>query len=155
MRFWQWGGAPPDAVHPSAARQDGQTGYNTELKSQLEAVLAGEFPEGLAQSYFLGNWCVEGHTDLHGAVVHGGDFLTLDNGQGSTSTGEFMGPFLWLHQRGIPQAVHSRAIAARLTGRTYWARCNPHLWTCRSICRGDGLHRLEAVPFSSKVTGCN
>ena len=125
VRFWQWGGAPPDVVLPAAAVKNDQAGYSTELKRQVEASFASQFPPGLAQSYFLGNWCAQGHTDLHGTIADGGDFLTLDNGQGSTSTGELHGPFLlvapsWDSVSGALTPDHSQI---DWSNGTYWARC--------------------------------
>src|SRR5580704_19223140 len=56
----------PDALHPAAVAENGEAGYSVDLKHKIEAALAGEFQAGLAQSYFLGDWCAEGRTDLHG-----------------------------------------------------------------------------------------
>ena len=126
VRFWQWGGAPPDAVlHPSSVDVDGEPVYNADLKQKIEAVLAGEFPDGLAQSYFLGDWCAEGRTDLHGTIADGGDFLTLNNGQGSTSIGEPHGPFLlfapmWDSVSGSLTPDRSQI---DWSNGTYWTRC--------------------------------
>src|SRR5580658_3078738 len=94
VRFWQWGGAPPDAVlHPSSKGMDDQPVYDAGLKQKIEGALAAAFPPALAQSYFLGNWCADGQADIHGTIADAGDTLTLSNQQGSTSTGEQHGPF--------------------------------------------------------------
>ena len=128
VRFWQWGGAPPDALYPAAADKNSQVNYSVALKRNIDAALAGEFPASLEHSYFLGDWCAEGLLDRHGIIADGGDFLTVDNGQGSrssTSTGELHGPFLlvapaWDDVSGALTPDHSQI---DWTNGTYWARC--------------------------------
>ena len=125
VRFWQWGGTPPDALHPAAVAENGEAGYSVDLKHKIEAALAGEFQAGLAQSYFLGDWCAEGRTDLHGTISDGGDFLTLNNGLGSTSTGELHGPFLLvaLVWDSVSGALTPDRSQIDWSNGTYWARC--------------------------------
>lgn len=118
VRFWQWGGAPPDAVKPAG-------GYSVELKNNIEAELAGMFPAGLAESSFLGDWCGQGREDLRATIADGGDALVLNNGQGSTSTGDLHGPFLldapaW---GGVGGALSPDRSQIDWTNGTYWTRC--------------------------------
>lgn len=124
VRFWQWGGAPPNAERPVPAGKDGEVPYSVDLKHKIEAALAGEFPAGLAQSHFLGDWCVEGRTDLHGAIADGGDVLALRNEQGATSTGELRGPFLLLAPLwNTAGALTPDRSQIDWSNGTYWARC--------------------------------
>jgi poly(beta-D-mannuronate) lyase len=124
VRFWQWGGAPPDAMSPAQAGKDGEAPTSVDLRHKIEAALAGEFPSGIAQSYFLGDWCVEGSADLHGTIADGGDFLTLRNEQGAASTGEVRGPFLLLAPlwNAAGSLTPNRSQIDWSNG-TYWARC--------------------------------
>jgi hypothetical protein len=124
VRFWQWGGAPPNAERPTPGGKDGEVSYSVDLKNKIEAALAGEFPAGLAQSNFLGDWCVEGRTDLHGTIADGGDFLALRNEQGVASTGELRGPFLLLAPLwNAAGALTPDRSQIDWSNRTYWTRC--------------------------------
>ena len=124
VRFWQWGGAPPNAERPTPGGKDGEVSYSVDLKNKIEAALAGEFPAGLAQSNFLGDWCVEGRTDLHGTIADGGDFLALRNEQGAASTGELRGPFLLLAPLwNAAGALTPDRSQIDWSNRTYWTRC--------------------------------
>lgn len=125
VRFWQWGGAPPDATYPIASGNVRETGYSVAVKRKIEALLAAEFPPGLAQSYFLGDWCVEGRTDLHGTINDSGDSLSLDNGQGSTSTGELRSPFLLVAPawNSVSGALTPDRHQIDWSNGTYWVRC--------------------------------
>jgi hypothetical protein len=124
VRFWQWGGAPP-GYDPSAPHsKELEVSYSVDLKNKIEANLAGEFPPGLAQSNFLGDWCVEGSADLHGSIADGGDFLALRNEHEAASSGEQRGPFfvlapLW-NVAGALTPDHSQI---DWSNGTYWARC--------------------------------
>ena len=123
--FWQWGGAPPDATYPVAPSHDREAGYSVALKRKVEALLAAEFPPGLEQSYFLGDWCAEGRTDLHGTITNAGDSLALNNGQGSTSTGELRSPFLLVAPawNSVSGALTPDRKQIDWSNGTYWIRC--------------------------------
>jgi len=125
VRFWQWGGAPPDGKYPAAAGKDRETGDSAGSKRKIEALLAAEFPPGLAQSYFLGNWCAQGRTDLHGTITNAGDSLVLNNGQGSTSTGELRTPFLVVAPawNSVSGALTPDRSQIDWSNGTYWIRC--------------------------------
>ncbi|HUB53444.1 MAG TPA: alginate lyase family protein [Terracidiphilus sp.] len=126
LRFWQWGGAPPDAVlHPSATGAVDRPVYDADLKQKVEFMLASEFPQALAQSYFLGEWCADDLPNLHGAIADGGDYLTLNNGQGSTSTGELHGPFFLVAPawNSVSGALTPDRSQIDWSNGTYWTRC--------------------------------
>jgi len=128
VRFWQWGGAPPDGRYPAAASKDGKPGDTVApeaKKRKIEAMLAAEFPPGLARSYFLGNWCAQGRTDLHGTITNAGDSLVLNNGQGSTSTGELRSPFLLVAPawNSVSGALTPDRSQIDWSNGTYWIRC--------------------------------
>src|ERR1700677_3273436 len=94
VRFWQWGGAPPNAVQPEVAKKDGEAAMSAATRAKIEAALAAEFPAGHVHSFFLGEWCGEGKTELRATISDGGDFFVLNNGQGSLSGGEARGPYI-------------------------------------------------------------
>ena len=124
VSFWQWGGAPPDATYPTASK-NGNSSDGVAVSRKIEAMLAAEFPPSLTQSYFLGNWCAQGRTDLHGTVTSAGDSLVLNNGQGSTSTGELRTPFLLVAPawNSVGGALTPDRSQIDWSNGTYWTRC--------------------------------
>jgi poly(beta-D-mannuronate) lyase len=125
LRFWQWGGAPPNAAQPTSGEKSGEATFNLEIKNKIEAVLASEFPAGHAQSFFLGDWCGEGKIELHATISDAGDLFVLNNGQGSLSGGEARGPFVmaaleWGSVLGVLSPDRSQI---DWTNESYWARC--------------------------------
>jgi hypothetical protein len=129
VRFWQWGGAPPNAVEPGADEKSGKAAFkldiNQDIRNKIEAALASEFPAGHMQSFFLGEWCGEGKTELRATITDGGDFFVLNNGQGSLSSGEAKGPDVmaaseWGPVLGVLTPDRSQI---DWTNGTYWARC--------------------------------
>jgi poly(beta-D-mannuronate) lyase len=124
VRFWQWGGAPPNAASPVKSVANDEPNSSIDQKHKIEAALAGDFPAQLAQSYFLGEWCADGRADLQGTITDGGDTLALNNGQGSTSTGEPKGPFLLLAPGWqVAGAMTPDRSQIDWTNGTYWIRC--------------------------------
>jgi poly(beta-D-mannuronate) lyase len=122
VRFWQWGGAPPNAVEPSPAEKIA----SKEITDQIEAVLASEFPAGHRQSLFLGEWCGQGKPELRATIADGGDYFVLNNGQGSLSSGETRGPYVmsalkWGPVLGVLSTDRSQI---DWSNGTYWARCS-------------------------------
>jgi len=122
--FWQWGGAPPDAARIAPSGKEGELPYNLDLKRKIEASLAADFPAGIGQSSFLGDWCVESRPELRGTIADGGDFLILRNELGATSTGELRGPILLLASLwNAAGALTPDRSQIDWTNGTYWARC--------------------------------
>jgi Alginate lyase len=125
VRFWQWGGAPPNAVQAGAGEKSGEFAYLKNIKNKIEAVLAAEFPAGHADSFFLGEWCGEGKPELRATIVDGGDFFVLNNGQGALSSGEAKGPLVmsalgWGPVLGVVSPDRSQI---DWSNDTYWTRC--------------------------------
>jgi len=125
VRFWQWGGSPPNAVQPTVAGKDGQAASSLDIKQKIEAALASEFPEGHVHSFFLGEWCVEGKTDLRGSITDGGDFFVLKNEQSSLSSGEARGPYVIAALQWGPALAILSPDRSQIdwSNGTYWARC--------------------------------
>jgi hypothetical protein len=126
VRFWQWGGAPPNAMQPANAAKNGEAAFNLENKGMIEFLLASEFPAGHAHSFFLGEWCGEGKTELHATITDGGDFFVLNNGQGSLSSGEARGPYVMsaLEWGPVLGALSPDRSQIDWSNGTYWARCS-------------------------------
>lgn len=121
VRFWQWGGAPPNVTRKAMGVQ---VPHNEELKHKIEASLAATFPAGLARSYFLGNWCAEGLADVHGTVTNGGDVLVLRNQQNVASAGLQRGPLLLIATAwNAAGALTPDLNQIDWTNGTYWVRC--------------------------------
>jgi len=154
VRFWQWGGAPPNAERPTPGGKDGEVSYSVDLKNKIEAALAGEFPAGLAQSNFLGDWCVEGRTDLHGTIADGGDFLALRNEQGAASTGELRGPFLLLAPLwNAAGALTPDRSQIDWSNRTYWTRCPSTPLRQPVNLNGTWIAQVGSCSFDSRGIG--
>ena len=125
VRFWQWGGAPPNAAQPTSGEKSGEATFNLETKNKIEEVLASEFPAGHVHSFFLGEWCGEGKRELRATITDAGDLFVLNNGQGSLSGGEARGPFVmaaleWGQVIGVLSPDRSQI---DWSNGTYWARC--------------------------------
>ncbi len=119
MNFWQWGGAPPNAVIPMPRA-------STEIERSVKEALSEQFPSDISQARaFLGGWCGEGDPTNHPNITDSGSFLTLDNGLGDRSIGRVLGP------RGIIAPGWQSAIGTLTpdgsqidwTNGTYWTRC--------------------------------
>lgn len=126
VRFWQWGGAPPNVIHPTETGKSTESAFNPDIKNKIEAALASGFPAGHVHSLFLGDWCGEGKTELRATITDGGDFFVLNNGQGSLSAGEARGPYVmsaseWGPVQGVLSPDHSQI---DWSNGTYWARCS-------------------------------
>jgi hypothetical protein len=122
VRFWQWGGAPPDAV--STEKSDAAISHS--VKDTIEAALASEFPAGHDRSFFLGEWCGEGKAELRATIADGGDYFVLNNGMGSLSSGEAKGPYImaalaWGPVLGVLSPDRSQI---DWSNGTYWVRCS-------------------------------
>jgi hypothetical protein len=126
VRFWQWGGAPPNAVQPTGPGKSSEEAFNRDIKNKIEAALAAEFPAGHEHSLFLGDWCGEGKPELRATITDGGDLFVLNNGKGSLSAGEARGPYVmsasvWGAVQGVLSPDHSQI---DWSNGTYWARCS-------------------------------
>jgi hypothetical protein len=89
LRFWQWGGTPPDAVSLAAAH----AALQKTLRRRVERVLDWEFPADHRESAaFFGDWCVEGNSAWHASISDKGNFILLTNESGDASVGVGEGP---------------------------------------------------------------
>src|SRR6202034_3291999 len=79
VNFWQWGGAPPQAVIPIPRATDAVAALAASLKHDAE----------VHSTAFLGEWCGQGNPANHASIRANGEALTLDTGMGSSSTGQY------------------------------------------------------------------
>ncbi len=117
--FWQWGGAPPEAVLPIPQA-------SASLQRSMKKALDAQFPSDMSEARaFLGEWCGEGDPTNHATIADAGTFLTLDNGLGSVSIGHPQGT------KGIV-APGWQSVTGTLspddsqidwTNGTFWLRC--------------------------------
>jgi len=119
MNFWQWGGAPPQAVLPMPQA-------SASLRRSVKEAFDAQFPSDTSQARaFLGSWCGDGDPTNHATIIDSGTFLTLDNGLGNFSIGNPQGP------KGIVAPGWQSVIGTLTpdgsqidwTNGTYWLRC--------------------------------
>jgi poly(beta-D-mannuronate) lyase len=88
IRFWQWGGAPPDPVVPAPAPAGEQAAFEARLRQAVAQAIASRFPNDPASAAaFLGEWCGQGLPDRRASIAAGSPYLTLTNENGDVSAG--------------------------------------------------------------------
>jgi hypothetical protein len=126
VRFWQWGGTPPEVGSLQTSEKASHKTFQAYLRYRVEVALNSEFPADHRESAgFWGTWCVQGNLDMHASISDKGNFILLDNGIGSTSTGVPIGSMQM-------QAAGWGSVVGKLTADksqidwsngTYWSRC--------------------------------
>jgi poly(beta-D-mannuronate) lyase len=126
LRFWQWGGTPPNATSLSASEADAHAIFQKALRHSVEQALASRFPADHAESVaFLGEWCAQGNLDWRASISEKGSFILLNNGMGDASIGLADG-------RTRIVAPGWASVSGKLTpdrsqidwsNGTFWARC--------------------------------
>ena len=126
VRFWQWGGAPPEAMASATPESPADAAFKTRLQHRVEEALAVQFPTNHSQSAaFFGPWCVMGDSTMHASISDKEDFIFLTNEGGDASIGQAQGP------AGIV-AAGWQSMTGTLTpdgsqidwsNGEYWARC--------------------------------
>jgi poly(beta-D-mannuronate) lyase len=125
VRFWQWGGAPPDVTPttPSAA----EAAFRVQLRHKVNAAFAVQFPTNHAQSAaFFGSWCVEGNLAWHASITDERNYILVINEKGDKSTGEAQGAGVliapgWASVTGTLTRDHSQI---DWSNGSYWSRCS-------------------------------
>ena len=109
--FWQWGGAPPQAVIPMPQA----TGAIAEWASGLRD----------RKLSFLGEWCGQGNPANHAWIRANGKALTLDNGVGSSSTGQYQGrDGIVAPEWSVMGVITEDGSQINWSNESFWARCN-------------------------------
>jgi len=119
MNFWQWGGAPPQAVLPMPPA-------SASLQSSMKEALAAQFPSDLSQARsFLGAWCGQGDQTNHATISDSGTYLTLDNGLGDVSIGHPQGPkgIVAPGWQSVMGTLSPDGSQIDWTNGTFWLRC--------------------------------
>jgi len=112
VRFWQWGGAPPDAVIPIPS-------HSAELPSVRPASVTGS-------RSFTGTWCGQGDPAYPATITDSTAFLTLKVSETNASIGlnqderTILAPG-WQFITGTLSANGKRI---DWSNATYWTRCN-------------------------------
>lgn len=117
MNFWQWGGAPPEAVLPIPQ-------VSASLQRSMKE--AAQFPSDMSEARaFLGVWCGEGDPTKHATITDTGTFLTLDNGLGDVSIGRPQGPkgIVAPGWQSVTGTLSPDGSQIDWSNGTYWLRC--------------------------------
>ncbi len=112
VNFWQWGGAPPQAVIP--------------MPQATGAIAEWAFGLRDRKLSFLGEWCGQGNPANHASIRAEGSGFVLDNGMGSSSSGQSQG-------KNVIVAPEWQSVVGVLTedgsqinwsNNSFWARCD-------------------------------
>jgi poly(beta-D-mannuronate) lyase len=127
VRFWQWGGAPPEPEIPRPSRSAESAAFEANLRRSVNAAMAEQFPSNSPQSAaFLGEWCGQGIVAMRASIADSGAYLTLTNENGDASTGsvdekgKIVAPG-WQNVRGT---LNPSGIQIDWSNGTYWERCD-------------------------------
>jgi poly(beta-D-mannuronate) lyase len=125
LRFWQWGGDPPDPANPPPPLSPGEAASVRRTGERLAAGLAQDFSPVPAHPPFLGAWCVQGDLAAHASIRLESGLLVLTNASGETSIGEIPAPDTLLAPawHGTGGALTPGSSQIDWTNGTYWARC--------------------------------
>lgn len=126
VRFWQWGGAPPEPDLPRPTVSIERAAFEANLQRSVNAAMAAEFPSNPSQTApFLGEWCGQGVSGMRASIADSGPYLTLTNENGDASTGkvEEKGKIIALGWQNVTGTLNSTAIQIDWSNGTYWERC--------------------------------
>jgi poly(beta-D-mannuronate) lyase len=91
VRFWQWGGAPPEPEVPRPAPSGTRAAFESALQRRVNDAIAALFTDPSHSAAFLGAWCGQGDPAIHASIIDRGTYLVLTNENGDTSTGRTQG----------------------------------------------------------------
>jgi poly(beta-D-mannuronate) lyase len=127
VRFWQWGGAPPEPKIPRPPRSAERTVFEANLQRSVNSEMAVEFPSNPSRSSaFIGEWCGQGIHGIRASITDGGPFLTLTNENGDASTGrvEEKGKLVAPGWQNVTGSLNPSGIQIDWSNGTYWERCD-------------------------------
>jgi poly(beta-D-mannuronate) lyase len=125
VRFWQWGGAPPEPLLPRPAPTGRQAAFEAALRRAFDARIAAEFTDPARSAAFVGQWCGNALQTRRASITDAGPYLILANENGDTSTGRVV-------EEGLIVAPGWQSVVGLLTPNgvqidwsngTYWLRC--------------------------------
>lgn len=135
VNFWQWGGAPPQAVIPMPQATGAIAEWVSELKDR--------------ELSFLGEWCGQGNPANHASIRAKDSGFVLDNGMGSSSSGQSQGRNVivapeWQSVVGVLTADGSQI---NWSNGSFWARCNASAAEGhRSAANLTGIWNPDGIP---------
>src|SRR5580658_4233248 len=132
VRFWQWGGAPPEPEIPRPSRSAERAAFEANLQRSVNAAMAEQFPANSPQSAaFLGEWCGQGIYGMRASIADSGAYLTLTNENGDASTGRVQenGKIVAPGWQNVTGTLNPSGIQIDWSNGTYWERCD--------VARGD------------------
>jgi len=127
VRFWQWGGAPPEPEIPRPSRSAERAAFEANLQRSVNAAMAEQFPSNSSQSTaFLGEWCGQGIRGMRASIADSGAYLTLTNENGDSSTGrvDVNGKIVAPGWQNVTGTLNPSGIQIDWSNGTYWERCD-------------------------------
>src|ERR1700722_14038856 len=127
VRFWQWGGAPPEPEIPRPSRSTERAAFEANLQRSVNAAMAEQFPSNPSQSAaFLGEWCGQGIYGVRASIADSGPYFTLTNENGDASTGrvEENGKIVARGWQNVTGTLNPSGIQIDWSNGTYWERCD-------------------------------
>jgi len=127
VRFWQWGGVPPEPESPRPSRSSDSAAFEASLQRSVNDAMAAEFPPSPPQSVaFLGEWCGQGVHGMRASIADSGPYLTLTNENGDASTGKVdeNGKIIAPGWQNVSGILNRTGIQIDWSNGTYWERCD-------------------------------
>jgi len=127
VRFWQWGGAPPEPEIPRPSRSAERAAFEANLQHTVNAAMAEQFPSNPSRSAaFLGEWCGQGIHGMRASIADSGPYLTLTNENGDASTGRVdeKGKIIAPGWQNVIGTLNPTGIQIDWSNGTYWERCD-------------------------------
>lgn len=127
VRFWQWGGAPPEPDLPRPFRSAERATFEANLESTVNAAMAQQLPSNPSHSAaFLGEWCGQGIQGVRASITDSGPYLTLTNENGDASTGRVdeKGKITAPGWQNVTGTLNPSGIQIDWSNGTYWERCD-------------------------------
>lgn len=126
VRFWQWGGAPPEPEIPPPSRSVERTAFEESLQHSVTEAMAAQFPSDPSRSTaFLGEWCGQGVNGMRASIADSGPYLRLTNENGDASTGRVndKGKIVAPGWQNVTGTLNPTGIQIDWSNGTYWERC--------------------------------
>jgi len=125
VRFWQWGGAPPEPLLPRPAPSGRQANFEADLRRALDARIAAEFTDPARSTAFVGQWCGQALESHRAAISDAGPYLILANENGDSSTGRVAEDRVIVAPgwRNVAGLLTPNGLQIDWSNGTYWLRC--------------------------------
>jgi poly(beta-D-mannuronate) lyase len=126
VRFWQWGGAPPEPEIPRPQPSAAQTAFEADLQRNINGAISAQFPDASQLAAFFGMWCGQGIPEVRASITHSGDYLILRNENGDASAGRASGrnSIIALGWQNVIGTLSPGGTQIDWTNGTFWERCD-------------------------------